>query len=1008
MLELARVLEREPDSLRVYLHHRRLAGHGETFGKGLLEPLELPRREAAEADFLRRRLAELPEDAPERPSLAERLARLIDPAEAAGRLVDCVARTRQRLDRSLELLRQESLERTLDDVYRTYLGRLLGKPIRPGPLPEGTREALALLHAAHIDTGLLTGFLDDMLESRPLGDREVNRAWLERAQSAGIDTKAWLAGVNATVEVEGQRITFATEQDPLHVLRMGSYFETCLTLESGINAASTLMNALDVNKKVIYGRRADGTVVARKLIGATATGELAGYQTYSHNNPSAFREALHPILADFAHRCGLRLSDRATPEVLHKGFWYNDGNEVWMTTLSRLALPALPADAPQDVLAAGEWHLVEALRHQDTDRLAAVARRGGDEPGHAALFRLLLDPPAANEPPWVIGQDVNVEKLIAALTVRGSFHWLDRPAARLGPCKVSETLNLALTRLPFDAAVVGRAIRRLRQEASRGRDEDSLDHNRVLPGTACVLTGAAELIDLYVDSARLMCQQCMEGAASNEPFLRGWAQRLRMAWLRDRDARPLVRALERDTPGLVPILLELACQEVIPGLAPRLRTLLKQRDMPDVLALALGTQGEPADGPRLLEWLRQRPHSLPVALAVVRTGHAPSAQEARRSWRPLRNLPDDPVSVSRLRELASPGTVRCLRREIKDLARAIATPGCESSIDQAGLLRTRLTTLALLGQPGPEGEPATLLAPYAAERVFREECWWYEHDGPLLQQLWEDLRCRGEQTARLRAGEAAPLAWWAEVRQCAASQAVLRDEPFESILLHIVADRDDPRRVEALAAWIDLVQRSDGESIALVLGLLAEDLPRLPWSIRDRAAQALAATDLAGTLAWMRGRSWGQADGLLESSGQPVPRLSEQTAPIVLQALESSDPEEVRTARTVLDAHALRAPYDLLTVLDSAFFWLRPEVIEPLAEELARSLAIAELTVRQVDAWLLEPEHSYRWHRLLIEVVRPRFGDEDTTALEGSLSAATANLRAPWLLSLLSKQRESR
>src|SRR5437764_13848186 len=105
---------------------------------------------------------------------------------------------------------------------------------------------------------------------------------------------------------------------------MGSYFETCLTLEDGCNAASTLVNALDANKQVIYGRRPDGTVVARKLIGATLGGELGGYRTYATRDAGEMRLRLAGLLRAFAGRCRLRLSDTATPEKLHPGFRYDD------------------------------------------------------------------------------------------------------------------------------------------------------------------------------------------------------------------------------------------------------------------------------------------------------------------------------------------------------------------------------------------------------------------------------------------------------------------------------------------------------------------------------------------------------------------------------------------------------------------------------------------------------------------------------------------------------------
>ena len=79
------------------------------------------------------------------------------------------------------------------------------------------------------------------------------------------------------------------------------------------------------------------------------------------------------------------------------------------------------------------------------------------------------------------------------------------------------------------------------------------------------------------------------------------------------------------------MIVELARREVIPRLAPGLRKLLGQGEAAPKLALALGTQGDPQDGPRLLALLRRRPESLPLAAAVVRTGDAAAAEEARCS-----------------------------------------------------------------------------------------------------------------------------------------------------------------------------------------------------------------------------------------------------------------------------------------------------------------------------------------------------------------------------------------
>ena len=130
--------------------------------------------------------------------------------------------------------------------------------------------------------------------------------------------------------VGGEPITFATKTDPLHVLKMGSYFDTCLSLDTGSNAARTLVNALDVNKHVIYGRRA-GRRGGRlpEADRGDGQGRLAGYSTFVAVHHGEMARAAPRGLLRFAARCRLRPSDTVRPEVLHQGFWYDDGNEAW-------------------------------------------------------------------------------------------------------------------------------------------------------------------------------------------------------------------------------------------------------------------------------------------------------------------------------------------------------------------------------------------------------------------------------------------------------------------------------------------------------------------------------------------------------------------------------------------------------------------------------------------------------------------------------------------------------
>ncbi|HEV8633466.1 MAG TPA: hypothetical protein VG370_04385 [Chloroflexota bacterium] len=70
------------------------------------------------------------------------------------------------------------------------------------------------------------------------------------------------------------------ETDPLRILPMGNYVDTCLSF-GGINAFATVANACVLNKRVVYAAADAGRVLGRKLIGLTAEGKLVGFRTYT-------------------------------------------------------------------------------------------------------------------------------------------------------------------------------------------------------------------------------------------------------------------------------------------------------------------------------------------------------------------------------------------------------------------------------------------------------------------------------------------------------------------------------------------------------------------------------------------------------------------------------------------------------------------------------------------------------------------------------------------------------
>ncbi len=125
------------------------------------------------------------------------------------------------------------------------------------------------------------------------------------------------------------------EHDLLQILQMGNAFGTCLSV-GGINAFSTVANACEANKCVIFARDGKGRIVARKLLAINANGALVGFYTYACGPDEQANTKLREVMAryarEFASRCRLELADEGEVPLLFTERWYNDGIVAWSNT----------------------------------------------------------------------------------------------------------------------------------------------------------------------------------------------------------------------------------------------------------------------------------------------------------------------------------------------------------------------------------------------------------------------------------------------------------------------------------------------------------------------------------------------------------------------------------------------------------------------------------------------------------------------------------------------------
>jgi hypothetical protein len=319
-----------------------------------------PERLTRERDVIARRLAEGLCPRAEAP-LAARLRSLEERLHAPRPVSPSrLARCREKLARRTRLCLLEAHEDLVHQRLQDLGQRLLG-----GPLPAAWLEDPVTLEVLGALGGLQPGFralalrlLQVRMGPAPWDLREApeNRGFLARLP-AGVDPTPWLEGIGPRPVTlpKGEPWTLDLEADPLQILRMGRPFGTCLAPGS-FNFFSTVANAVDVNKRVLYARDAAGTIRGRCLITLTNEGCLVAFRVYGHEHHELIRAAVAGYVGELAVAMGTHvLATGRTPRLVAHD-WYNDGplalsehGEPW--DLASDLGGGLDAIAPRDLLA---------------------------------------------------------------------------------------------------------------------------------------------------------------------------------------------------------------------------------------------------------------------------------------------------------------------------------------------------------------------------------------------------------------------------------------------------------------------------------------------------------------------------------------------------------------------------------------------------------------------------------------------------------------------------------
>lgn len=187
-----------------------------------------------------------------------------------------------------------------------------------------------------------------------------NVAFREKLEAKGINMEPWLSDAfelqASTRNDEPYRLFFTREV--LDYLMMGFHFDTCLSPGS-CNFFSTIANAVDVNKQVVYGKTASGRIIGRCLLTLSGQGAILTYHRYSHDPSDRFSDAVDEFARRLAQAMNTHLATSGQVPTLVANDWYDDGA---VRTESTLDLQSAEGVVRTLLRTSEPFHVVDALR----------------------------------------------------------------------------------------------------------------------------------------------------------------------------------------------------------------------------------------------------------------------------------------------------------------------------------------------------------------------------------------------------------------------------------------------------------------------------------------------------------------------------------------------------------------------------------------------------------------------------------------------------------------------
>ncbi len=179
----------------------------------------------------------------------------------------------------------EHLDRTRLALVEQRALEILSRGLPKVPLQGAARHAVQLFGSMDQNKRELRRFLNaywsgngQYLEHHP-----ATQLWLKKHPR--VHLAKWKKGIHLKGTIKGKTIQLQIEDDPLEILKIGTYVGSCLSL-GGAYSESAAAVLLDINKQVIYARDTESVVVGRQLVAISENDELVCFDVYPHNvNP---------------------------------------------------------------------------------------------------------------------------------------------------------------------------------------------------------------------------------------------------------------------------------------------------------------------------------------------------------------------------------------------------------------------------------------------------------------------------------------------------------------------------------------------------------------------------------------------------------------------------------------------------------------------------------------------------------------------------------------------------